>query len=97
MGKGLIIESLENESEEDDVVKPVVINGAVLSQKVLSTLHCMQADNNAYIHEIREHILKSISHSLVAMDYLSATDAAEMMEDIRYMNKFLKCLDSLAV
>jgi len=97
MGKGSNVESLQKTSEEDDVVKPIVVNGAVLSPKVLSILCCMQADNNAYIHEIRDHILKSISHSLVAMDYLEGKDASEMLEEIRYMNKFLKCLDSLAV
>lgn len=90
------VDSETNGSEGDDVVKPVVIDGVVLSPKALSTLLCMQADNNDYIHEIRDHILKAISHSLMAMDYLEGRDADDMLEDIRYMNKFLKCLDSLA-
>jgi hypothetical protein len=98
MENAVFVDPLNNGSEGDDVVKPVVvIDGVALSSKVLSVLMCMQSENNAYIHEIRDHILKFISHSLEAMDYLDDKEAAEMLEDIRYMNKFLKCIDSLSI
>lgn len=79
-----------------NVVNPVVIDGAVLSPEALKFLTCMQADDNAYIHEIREHLINVTSHLINATEYVEDKESSQIISEMRYLNKFITSIQCLS-